>query len=276
MPPIWGLLLPVLEIHTDPLGPLDYYILFEKMFLPQEDPGILAVVKFSDHPSGYYRTKVKFGHPWLPGGWEYDPDATRAQPGHHCYPYYIASVAGNITLDSSCLGIRPTWMSDSSDAIGHLNIGSILIPGTHNAGSYAGVPPLVENYVLNQDRNVWTQLVSGIRYLDFRIGFYNNEGYFINHDLVRVTKIIPILHEIRKFMELAPKEVVVVDFHRFPYPTNFTSAMHREFVHILRTELGRYILPGYEMQAGKGPSLDDIWRRRRRLIICYADRDTVR
>nr|CAI5817787.1 unnamed protein product [Callosobruchus analis] len=152
----------------------------------------------------------------------------------------------------------------------------MFLPGTHNAGSYAGVPPLVENYVLNQDRNVWTQLVSGIRYLDFRVGYYHNEGFFINHDLVRVTKIVPILQEIRKFLELAPKEVVVVDFHRFPYPTNFTSAMHQEFVDILFKEFRLSVLPSSPLEIDKGPSLNEIWHRTRHLIICYADRATVR
>ncbi|CAH1975290.1 unnamed protein product [Acanthoscelides obtectus] len=152
----------------------------------------------------------------------------------------------------------------------------MFIPGTHDSGSYAGVSPLVENYVLNQDRNVWTQLVSGIRYLDFRIGYYNREGFFINHDLIRVTRIGPILQEIRKFLELAPKEIVVVDFHRFPYPTNFSHEIHRQFVDILYKELGQFALPSWQLQSGEGPTLNDIWARNRNLIICYAEREIVR
>nr|CAH7746713.1 unnamed protein product [Callosobruchus chinensis] len=96
--------------HNDALLPEHILLSSKNVAERDEDPGVLAIIKVSEHPSGYYRTKVKFGHPWLPGGWEYDAYATRAEPGLHCYPYWIASVAGNITLDTNCLGIRPTWM----------------------------------------------------------------------------------------------------------------------------------------------------------------------
>lgn len=60
--------------------------------------------------------------------------------------------------------------------IGAQKIGNLFIPGTHNSGAFDGVPKILENYILNQDRTIWTQLVYGIRYLDLRIGYYENEG----------------------------------------------------------------------------------------------------
>lgn len=63
-----------------------------------------------------------------------------------------------------------------SKTIGNSRIGSMFIPGTHNSGSFIGAPSFLQNYVLNQDRSVWTQLVFGIRYLDFRIGYYGKNG----------------------------------------------------------------------------------------------------
>nr|XP_023026209.1 uncharacterized protein LOC111514202 [Leptinotarsa decemlineata] len=141
-----------------------------------DDHGILLKIKYSDYPTGVYTTNVNFGHPWLPGGWEYDENSVRADPGPHCFPFWIASVKGNVTIDSRCLAIQPTWMSDNRESIGDLKISSMLIPGTHNSGSFAGVVAFLEDYVLNQDRSVWTQLAFGIRYLDFRIGYYNGDG----------------------------------------------------------------------------------------------------
>lgn len=55
--------------------------------------------------------------------------------------------------------------------LGRKKIGNLFIPGTHNSGSYKGIISYFEGYVLNQDQSVWNQLVFGIRYLDFRIGY---------------------------------------------------------------------------------------------------------
>lgn len=67
----------------------------------------------SDHPSGFFRTKVKFGHPWLPGNWEYHDNLTHVEFGDHCFPYWIASIAENEILNCTCLKIQPTWMNDN-------------------------------------------------------------------------------------------------------------------------------------------------------------------
>ncbi|KAJ8935528.1 hypothetical protein NQ318_010215 [Aromia moschata] len=159
--------------------------------------------------------------------------------------------------------IQPTWMSDNSESIGSLSIGSMLIPGTHNSGSFKGVISILKDYVLCQDRSIWTQLVFGIRYFDFRIAHYN-DGFFINHNLIKLTEAIPIFREIKKFVELAPQEIIFMDFHRFPVPTNFTDSLHENFTNILYEELGAYALPRTDLESGKGPSLNDIWAKNKK------------
>lgn len=79
----------------------------------QEDSNILLRVRFLDHPSGYYKSRIRFGQPWLPGNWEYSENLTRADPGPHCFPYWISSIKGDVVVDSRCLAIQPTWMSDN-------------------------------------------------------------------------------------------------------------------------------------------------------------------
>ncbi|KAJ8982728.1 hypothetical protein NQ317_019519, partial [Molorchus minor] len=254
----------------------DYILLSSKNIQERnEDPNMIVQINFSDYPSGYYKTKVRFGEPWLPGNWEYDENTTRADAGPHCFPYWIASVTDSLIVDSRCLAIQPTWMSDNSKAIGSLKIGSMFIPGTHNSGSFKGVPFFIQNYVLNQDRSIWAQLVFGIRYLDFRIGYYERDGFYINHDLVRIIKVQPVLREIRKFLELAPKEIIVIDFHRFPFPKNFSNDLHKKFISMVYEELGAFALPTKDLQWGKGPSLNEIWGKNKNLIIGYADKQTV-
>ncbi|KAJ8932874.1 hypothetical protein NQ314_014354 [Rhamnusium bicolor] len=99
--------------------------------------------------------------------------------------------------------------------------------------------------------------------------------FFINHDLVRVIKIKHIFDEIKKFLQLAPKEIIVLDFHRFPYPTNFTYNLHKKFIDVVYEALGIHALPTKDLQVGKGPSLNEIWAKNKNLIICYADKATV-
>lgn len=65
----------------------------------------------------------------------------------------------------------------SSDKINHLRIGELSLPGTHNAGAWRFNTEINnverDNFVLCQDRSIWEQLVYGIRYLDFRIAYYD-------------------------------------------------------------------------------------------------------
>ncbi len=36
----------------------------------------------------------------------------------------------------NCLLIRPRWMWEERDVIGNMPLNNIMIPGTHNSGSY--------------------------------------------------------------------------------------------------------------------------------------------
>ena len=36
----------------------------------------------------------------------------------------------------NCLQIRPRWMWEERDVIGNMPLNSLMIPGTHNSGSY--------------------------------------------------------------------------------------------------------------------------------------------
>lgn len=89
--------------------------------------------------------------------------------------------------------------------------------------------------------------------------------------------MIPLLQQIRKFVYLAPREIIVLDFHRFPYPsTDFDFKIHENLYHIIRQELGTFILPPGGLQAGKGPTLNEIWQQNKNIIICYGQIEVAR
>ncbi|KAK9736613.1 hypothetical protein QE152_g11442 [Popillia japonica] len=225
---------------------------------------------------GYFKTPIKFRFPWLPGEWDYYDNITDVIPGAHCFPYWIASVRRNRIIDLNCLKVHPTWMDDNRSILGPQRIGSIFIPGTHNSGAYGPIPGIFKKYVLNQNMDIWTQLVFGIRYFDLRIGYYQGDGFTINHDLVKISKLEPHLRVIRRFLELAPKEIVILDLHRFPYPTDFQNSTHRKLIEILKRELGHFALPPSGLQVGKGPTLNEIWQHNKSLIICYGNRQMAK
>lgn len=131
----------------------------------------------------------------------------------------------------------------------------------------------MQNYVLNQDRLIWTQLVFGVRYLDLRVGYYKMRGFYLNHDMVRITPLRPVLKQIRKFMELS-EEVVVVDFHRFPYPSDFSEELHTELVNMIYEELGEFALP--RLAYSQKLNFETLWNANKRLIISYNDFNTIK
>lgn len=85
----------------------------------------------------------------------------------------------------------------------------------------------------------------------------------MNHATFRITPLRPILQQIKKFLELT-QEIVVVDFHRFPYPLDFGEDLHAELINMIHEELGEFAL-------AKNEKLDfaSLWNSNKRLIIAY-------
>lgn len=152
----------------------------EEIKLFTEDPSVTSeapqlTIKTHNVPMGQFRTRVKIGHFSLPGGWNQNealndlPKRTKLQ----CLPYYIASYNNGDHQTSNCLKIQPNWMS----SILHLNripLHELFLPGTHCSGCYHHHPNidsfLVRRFGFVQSFDVWTQLVLGIRFLDFSVG----------------------------------------------------------------------------------------------------------
>ena len=48
---------------------------------------------------------------------------------------------------------------------------------------------LIRKFSINQDEDIWNQLLYGIRYLDIRVGYYPNtpEKFWAVHDFIKVS-----------------------------------------------------------------------------------------
>lgn len=152
----------------------------DSISLYNQDPSIsdespLTTVQTDNKTSGSIRTQIKLGKFRLPGGWNQN-EAVENPPRRIrslCLPFYVTSFNATKRQASNCLKIQPTWMS-SSDAIGTIPLRKLFLPGTHCSGCFHGrtytKSVLLKRFGYVQNFDVWTQLVFGIRYLDFSIG----------------------------------------------------------------------------------------------------------
>ncbi|KAG6450863.1 hypothetical protein O3G_MSEX006791 [Manduca sexta] len=231
-------------------------------------------------------TSVSLGPGTLPAGW--DTDA--GPKGPHCLWPWVGAGDNGISV-TNCLKIQPTWMEDNAHRINRLRIGQLALPGTHNAGSWrfnTEVSNLArDSFVLCQDRSIWAQLVYGIRYFDFRIAYYDfypreDDRYWLNHNLIRVRPLVPLLREIRQFLDRT-KEVVFLDAHHFPvgfYQSNgaLVRDAHIGFLQIIQRELGPHLAHANNFGTGvgtRGPTLQSLINANRRLVFSYIDNSIV-
>ncbi|XP_026318839.1 uncharacterized protein LOC113229458 isoform X2 [Hyposmocoma kahamanoa] len=236
--------------------------------------------------SGYYITNTSLGEGSLPAGWNIGPGLK----GPHCLWPWIG--AGDDQIEAyNCLKIQPTWMEDNADTINALRIGDLVIPGTHNAGAWRFNTELSkvtrDSFVLCQDRSVWAQLVHGIRYFDFRVAYYEfyqnkEDRYWLNHNLIRVRPLVPLLKEIRTFLDHT-LEVVFLDAHHFPmgfYNQDGSpiKSVHRGLIELVQRELGPHLAQASEFLTGpgsKGPRLQSFIEADTRLLFSYVDNAIV-
>lgn len=71
-------------------------------------------------------------------------------------------------VTENCIKTNPFWMAEIEPMIEDKSMNEIMLPGTHNAGSYqvgyvAGTGARLNKYVICQDESIFNQLVYGIR-----------------------------------------------------------------------------------------------------------------
>ncbi|GLV43982.1 Phosphatidylinositol-specific phospholipase C X domain containing [Carabus blaptoides fortunei] len=248
---------------------------------PIQRSNAMVSLDVSHEKEGYYVTKTRFANYSLPGGWEKSSmSVQKPQRGKHCLNYWLAAYRNNYLVQKQCLSIQPTWMKDNGERIGDLPLTQMFIPGTHNSGCYDLNPDAdvkikaLDKYLYNQDKDIWTQLVFGIRYLDVRIGYYNTsvtpDSFWVNHDVFLVSPLLDMLRDIKLFLSKAQDEIVVMDIHRFPVGFK-NRKRHHQLVDLLQKEIGDIAIPRYFQKSPDGPTLNELWKQKKRLIICYAD-----
>ncbi|SPP84657.1 uncharacterized protein LOC117587458 [Drosophila guanche] len=200
--------------------------------------------------TGKLSTPIKLGKLLFPGGWNRldgnESPATR-YPRGKCLPHYVASYNGTELLTVECLKIQPNWMAQIKDGE-QMPLKSLFLPGTHASGaflaSYSKTKSLlVKDYLVAQHFDVWSQLVFGIRYLDFSVGYKymdsdnDADNFWIANENMFIIPLAGVLRDVRHFVERSG-ELVILDFSSFPIGFYKHPEIYSSLFHLLRQELG--------------------------------------
>nr|XP_016935507.2 uncharacterized protein LOC108014008 [Drosophila suzukii] len=200
--------------------------------------------------TGKMITPIKLGKLHFPGGWNRQDDGDQPltqYPTGKCLPHYVASYNGTELLTVDCLKIQPNWMAHIKD-VSQMPLKNIFLPGTHASGAVVGSSSktnsiLVRDYLVAQQFDVWSQLVFGIRYLDFSIGYKNMntendaDNFWIANENMLITPLVGILRDVRQFVKRSG-EMVVLDFSSFPIGFYKHPEVYSSLFRLLRQELG--------------------------------------
>ncbi|XP_017765584.1 PREDICTED: PI-PLC X domain-containing protein 1-like [Eufriesea mexicana] len=219
-----------------------------------------------DSPSGIRNTGVQF---------EFIP-STNFSFLQECLKYSLVWNTNKGTKKVKCFKTQPTWMKDLKSILGPLKMKEIFLPGTHDSASYDEDDNsfnLIANLAVTQDLDILGQLIHGVRYLDIRVGHYENtkEIWWTNHGLFyRSVPLKIVIDQVKLFLNNT-EEIVIMDIREFPIGFNNISD-HRALVSYLEEEFRDY----YHLNNhGWGITLNEIWSSGRRLIIGYEQKEIV-
>jgi len=196
----------------------------------------------------------------------------------------LSALALVVLLAPSASG-QPTanWISQVFRHRPETRLVDLVLPGTHDAGSYAingkskaapGSPKLYTRFgtlaagwARTQEQDLEHQLLGGIRYMDLRIAKVDDRLVLV-HGLVSCP-LRGALQGMQRFARSHPREVVILDMQAMPGSTS-----HDALDQLLVGVLGRHMV---EIEGKIGSwTLARIWRSKRNLIILSRNRKFAR
>ena len=149
------------------------------------------------------------------------------------------------------------WMSSFSEVLKDKRLNEIVLPGTHDSGTYpiteeskrsdiflnlgplnSFIAKIGYRWAKTQDLSIREQLLSGIRYLDFRVFCDEIDvSFHLVHGFVG-SNLIDELHEVSNFVKNHSKEMIVVDMRTLTNCNRFmVNKLLEETSVILKDEL---------------------------------------
>ncbi|XP_055935064.1 PI-PLC X domain-containing protein 1-like [Argiope bruennichi] len=233
---------------------------------PVRDPTAIPILSLEpiDYPGGYYKTDIELS---------VHTRNLRVSSKYTCLGYWATykRISGEM-VTSTCLRTQPKWMSESAYHLAGLQLSEIMIPGSHDSGSffYRQEREPFSKYKYAQEVSIFNQLVYGLRYFDLRVGHYGDK-FYINHNFLRTEHTVKsILHEVHKFLSLSPKEIIILDFHNFPHGFH-NDKIHQKLQKLIVSVLGSHLIPFTD--EFENATIGDLWEHKKNILLSY-DSDT--
>lgn len=168
-----------------------------------------------------------------------------------------------------------SWMWQYQQFIGRKKFTDLILPGTHDSGTYDMVSVIGQPWTKCQNLSLRGQLEAGARVLDLRIGFQStesgNERFILVHDTWRSEITVHnALEQVKGFCSANSGEVVLLDFHRFVDLDGNADGMKNELIDIVKNQLGNQMI-GYDR---KDETMYDFVASSGRIIPSWNDNDT--
>lgn len=189
------------------------------------------------------------------------------------------------------LTANSTWMGDLKHVIQDKRLHEIVLPGTHNAGSYSCDPfdpaPFApgislhwlsrlwccvsKNFAICQAADVTHQLRSGARYLDIRVCYDERGGILRTEHSLYGSPLRDVLSQVSAFVQTHESEIVIVELKHFRVREFFdmTVDQHKDLVDMIRElfTTDSIIRP----DEAKGLTYRELCKRNRNVLIIYND-----
>lgn len=166
--------------------------------------------------------------------------------------------------------ITANWMERLYQDYPDTKLRDIIIPGTHDSATHEinkkspfpeDAPKFfkiakrtVANMSKTQKNDIYVQLLRGSRYLDLRVTDYKDKLYIV-HGMISVD-LETVLKDIRKFSNLYPREIIIVDFQKMPKPK-----FHQELHQLIQKYLGNSLY--FRKIDPNKLTFEHLWRRGR-------------
>ncbi|CAL1291909.1 unnamed protein product [Larinioides sclopetarius] len=229
---------------------------------PTRNPAAKPILSVNPtkYPGGYYKSDIE-----LPIHTRHLRVAAKSP----CLGYWATyeRKKGHVAT-STCLRTHPRWMAEGGDHLSGLRLSGIMIPGSHDSGSFFFGRELepFSKYKYAQEVSIFNQLVYGLRYFDLRVGHYGGE-FYINHNFLRTDHTVrSVLDQVQKFLILSPKEIVILDFHNFPHGFH-SDGIHLKLQNLIDSVLGPFLVPFTE--EFENATIGHLWRSGRNVLVSY-------
>ncbi|XP_028856921.1 PI-PLC X domain-containing protein 1 [Denticeps clupeoides] len=182
------------------------------------------------------------------------------------------------------------WMAHLPDGLWDVPLSNLSIPGSHNAITYCLdkndrspvdltqpdvlqkldkymkplIRPFVYKWSIAQDSSVKEQLDCGVRYCDLRIAHRPNDSstdLYFYHGVYSTVTVEAVLKEITEWLDVHPKEVVILSFSHF---LGLTQDLHTVLISTIKNIFAAKLCPKMELV-----TLKNLWSKGYQVIVSY-------